>query len=479
MQIHQLSATELAAAVRDGQLRPTEVLEHTLRRAEELGPVVGAFSALTPEHAQRQALVAEELIDATPFDDLLPPLLGVPCPIKDMAAVEGLPFEGGSLALRGLRALHTDGIATLLAHAGSLMIGKTATPEFGLSCYTEPEGLPPARTPWDLTRGAGGSSGGAAAAVAAGIVPIAQGSDGGGSIRIPASCCGLVGLKPSRGLVSPGPHGVDGIGLAVAGVLTRTVLDTALGLDVLARPRPGDWFTSSSPDGGFVAALSAPLPILRIGLLTTPVIAMDAPVHAEAIAAAERAARLLEALGHKVSLAPVPFAAQRWSAFRALWSVGPLGVDLTEEQEAQLRPLTRWLRAQGRDESALEYSRAHAAIQILTRHVAEAWAEFDVIVTPTLAQPPAPIGSLRNDADPEQDFADQTAFTPWTSIYNITGRPAISLPLHRAALDADDSDCPELPFGVMLGAAHGGDALLLALSQRLYEVDPWPTRPRL
>jgi len=160
MQIHQLSATELAAAVRDGQLRPTEVLEHTLRRAEELGPVVGAFSALTPEHAQRQALVAEELIDATPFDDLLPPLLGVPCPIKDMAAVEGLPFEGGSLALRGLRALHTDGIATLLAHAGSLMIGKTATPEFGLSCYTEPEGLPPARTPWDLTRGAGGSSGG-------------------------------------------------------------------------------------------------------------------------------------------------------------------------------------------------------------------------------------------------------------------------------------------------------------------------------
>ena len=179
------------------------------------------------------------------------PLAGVPCPIKDLNAVAGVPMEAGSASMAGFVPEISDDIVGWLAEAGSVCTGKTATPEFGLPCYTEPASGEPARTPWDLTRMAGGSSGGAAAAVAAGLAPIAQASDGGGSIRIPASCCGLVGLKASRGLISPGRGRPPGPGLVTDGLLSRTVADTALALDVLAGPRPGDTYFAPRPAGGF------------------------------------------------------------------------------------------------------------------------------------------------------------------------------------------------------------------------------------
>ena len=461
------TAVEVARTVRTGGRSAGDVAREALDRAERWGAALGAFAVLTPDLALAQAARVDAALRA---GEPLGPLAGVPCPIKDLAEVDGVPFAGGSRALRGYVSTRTDAVARRLLDAGSVTIGKTATPEFGLPCYTEPEGAPPAVTPWDRSRGAGGSSGGAAAAVASGIVPIAHASDGGGSIRIPASSCGIVGFKPSRGLVPTGPERVPGPGLVSDGVVSRTVGDTALALDVLtAGPADGETWRVVGPEGGFATASLRDPGRLRVGVLTEPVISADAPVHPACRAAAEATARHLEALGHEVDVVGVPFPAERWSAFQAVWAVGALGVPLPEEAEPLLRPLTRWLREQGRRASGFEYARALADIQRLTHEVHAAWAGVDVVVTPTLAQPPAPVGSLRDDADPAADFAAQVDFTPWTSIANLTGRPSVSLPLHTAVVDG-----VVLPIGVMLTGRVGADARLLQLARRLEEAHPWP-----
>lgn len=465
--IHRLTARGLAAAVASGDLTASEVLAHTTERAERLGPVVGAFARLGPELAEREAAAVDAAIAAGGGPAM--PLLGVPCPIKDLTMVAGRPMEAGSAAFAGFTAPHDDGVVLRLRAAGTINIGSTATPEFGLPCYTEPDVGVPARTPWDLARGAGGSSGGAAAAVAAGIVPIAHASDGGGSIRIPAASCGLVGLKASRGVVSTGPHGVDGPGLATSGVLSRDVRDTALVLDVLARGWPGDVGAPRTPVTGYLAACDQPLggPV-RIGVLTTPANSV-APVHPEALAAVERAVTALTALGHSLSPAPVPFTPAEWEAFLPVWATMALSAPVPAEREHLLVPLTRWLRELGRSVSGTQYAAAITGMQQLTRQVASRWAEFDVVLTPTLAQPPAPVGSLRDDDDPAADFEAQKRFTPWTSLANITGAPSISLPLHRARVEG-----LELPFSVMLTGRWGADDVLLALAAQLEAADPWP-----
>lgn len=279
----------------------------------------------------------------------------------------------------------------------------------------------------------------------------------------------------SRGLISSGNR-PPGPGLGTDGVLTRTVRDTALALDVLAGPRPGDTYWAPLAAGGYLDACDRAPERLRVGVLTTPVIADDADVHPACLDAVARAVALLEGLGHVIVEAPVPFGAEQWQAFASVWSVGALGIPLPPEAEGALTPLTRWLREAGRSSTALEYAGALAAIQLLTQQVAQLWDSFDIVLTPTLAQPPAPLGSLRDDADPAGDFAAQTRFTPWTSVYNLTGRPAISLPLHTARIDGPDS--PELPIGVMLGARFGAEDVLLGLSAALEASAPWG-RPRL
>ncbi|MGP7960425.1 amidase [Sanguibacter sp. A247] len=470
-ELHDLTALETAAAIRTRETSPTEVVRHALDRAERLGPQVGAFVTLTPERALAEAAAAEKILAAADDPRQLPPLLGVPCPIKDLTMVAGVRFTAGSALLADNVAEVDDGVVTLLARAGTVMLGKTTTPELGLPCYTEPDGTPPARTPWDTSRTAGGSSGGAAAAVAARIVPVSHGNDGGGSIRIPASACGLVGLKPSRGLVSPGPWGTDGAGLTSNGVLTRDVRDTAALLDVLAVPWPGDLVEAQRPAGGFLAALDARPRRMRVGLLTTPLITADADVHPACLAAAEKAAADLAAFGHDVTQAPVPFPAHDWDAFVALWSVMALGAPVPPEAEGMLRPLTQWLRARGRSVSGIEHADAVLAQQRLVRAVGQAWDHLDVIVTPTLAQPPIRPDELRNDADPAEDFAAQTRFTPWTSVWNLTGRPAISVPLGEVTADGIT-----LPVGVQLGGRLGRDADLLAVAAQLEEVHRWQDR---
>src|SRR6202050_1471325 len=242
-QIHELTVLELAAAIRARELSPVAVTDHYLRRTPELNDQVGAFYTITADLAGEQALAAEKAVAQAADPAELPPLTGVPIPIKDLNMVAGVRQTLGSLAYASNGPDTDDYVGTKLKNAGVVIPGKTATPEFGLPCYTETKIGPPARTPWDLSRSAGGSSGGAAAGVAAGAAPAAQGSDGGGSIRIPASVCGLFGIKPSRGRISEGPLMPDLAGLGVNGPLARTVADAALLLDVMTGNFPGDMYT--------------------------------------------------------------------------------------------------------------------------------------------------------------------------------------------------------------------------------------------
>lgn len=462
-----------------------EVTEHALERARTLGPVVGAFVHLAEERALAEAQAADQLLArhrAGEFPaEAMPPFLGVPVPIKDLDQVAGVPFEAGSAAYQGNVGQVNDGIVTALADAGTVMLGKTTTPEFGLPCYTEPDIAAPARTPWDLRRSAGGSSGGAAAAVAARIVPAAQASDGGGSIRIPAAATGLVGLKPSRGLVSPGPHRPDGFGLSTGGVLTRDVEDTAALLDVITRRWLGDSPRPRRPVSGYLEAVRAaparPWRRLRIGVLREPVIVDHAPVHPEAYTALDRTVTVLQRLGHDIVEAPVPMSQDDWEVFMPIWAMGALAVPVPPERESDLVPLTRWLREVGRDVTGLQLAQAYSGMQMLQRQIAGRWAGIDAIVSPTLAGPPAPVGSIRNDTDPARDFFDQRCFTPWTSLWNITGAPAVSLPVHQAEVKDENGSETTLPFGVMVSMSHGLDSELLILAAALEEADPWPLPP--
>ena len=480
--VARLTALEIGSALREGRLSAVDVATASLERASTVGAELGAFARLTPELALAEAAAVDEAVAQR--DGTLP-LAGVPCPIKDLNAVRGVPLTAGARVLAAAPVVpeDDDGTVLLLRRAGTTMIGKTSTPEFGFPPYTEPRTGPDgaivaARTPWDTSRGAGGSSGGAAAAVALGVCPIAHASDGGGSIRIPAASCGIVGFKPSRGMVSNGPLGVDGPGLGTQGALARTVSDAALALDVLAQPWPGE-VVPSPVRGGMLAAVDRNLADLaeelrgvRVGLLLEPIVAGDAVIHPEAVAAAERAVASLRSLGLDVAPAPVPFTPQEWMAFMPLWSVGALSLPVPDEAEPLLEPLTRWLRDVGRSVSGPQYAAAVADAQRVARRMAVAWEAFDVVVTPSLAGPPAPVGSIRNDDDPAVDFEDQKRFTPWTSPANISGRPSVSVPIHRAVVDG-----VELPFGAMLTGRIGEDRLLLELARVLELTDPWPMPP--
>lgn len=461
-----MGALELAAAMRQGAVDIVEHTETVLELARTRGGDIGAFASLAPELSRAQAASARAaLAEGDPR-----PLLGVPFPIKDLARVASLPWEAGSVVMHGTIAEMTDGTAADILDAGTVTIGKTAVPEFGMPCYTEPAGAAPARTPWDLRRTAGGSSGGAAAAVAAGIVPIAHGSDGGGSIRIPAACCGILGLKPTRGLVSPGPHGTEGPGLVTDGILARSVRDLAAGLDVIARTRPGDAFGRERSRLSFLRSIDADgTPRgLRIGMLTEP-LNIATQIHPAALRGIERAREVLAAAGHRLEAIPAPFTPEQWRTFMPVWAVGAASIPLPVEAEPHLEPLTRWLRESGRAVTGVQLAEAMAGMQSVARRAGESFAPYDVILTPSLSGPPAFPEDLRL-VDPAADFDAQCAFTPWTSTWNMTGMAAISVPLHREEIDG-----VELPFGVHLGAVRPGDEpQLLALAAQLEADDPWP-----
>jgi amidase len=458
-ELHDLTALEQGAAIKAGEVSSLELVEHYLARTERLSEALGAFVTVTADRAREAAASVSGS----------GPLAGVPTAIKDLNSTAGVRTTYGSTVFADFVPDFSDELVLRIEAAGMVSLGKTNTPEFGSPCYTEPDVAPPAVTPWDTTRMAGGSSGGAAAAVAGGLVAVAQGSDGGGSVRIPASCCGLVGLKPTRGRISASPMYGEITGLAASGPLARTVRDAAALLDVMAGRAVGDPFWAPTEAAPFLAACDREPGRLRVARFATPVIA-DTEVDPECLRAWEDASRLLASLGHDVVDLEPPMPRAAVPVFETSWAVltALSTVDLPPESKARLRPLTRWLGEWGEQISGPHFGLALGELRRVAAWALAAVAPFDAVLTPTLAVPPLPVGALRNDDDPAADFEAQKRFTPWTSMWNVTGSPAVSLPLHQT---------PDgLPVGVMLAARPGEEALLLALSAQVEAAAPWLDR---
>ncbi|MET3960580.1 amidase [Marmoricola sp. OAE513] len=458
-QLHDLTALQQGAALRFGEISSDELVEHYLERAERLNPSLGAFVTFSADQARERA--------ATVVGD--GPLAGVPTAIKDLNATAGVRTMFGSRLLGDYVPDESDEVVRRIEAGGLVSLGKTNTPEFGSPCYTESAVAPPAVTPWDTTRMAGGSSGGAASAVSGGLVPLAQGSDGGGSIRIPASCCGIVGLKPTRGRISGAPMYGEITGLATVGPLARTVRDAAAFLDVMAGRAVGDPFWAPEEATPFLAACDRTPGRLRVARFSVPVIA-ETSVDPEVLAAYEDASRLLESLGHEVVDIDVPMPREAVATFETCWAVltGLSTAGLDDSARALLQPLTRWLGERGEAVSGPQFGLALGELRRIAARTLEALEPYDVVLTPTLASLPLPVGALRDDEDPAADFEAQKRFTPWTSMWNVTGSTAVSLPLGQSASG--------LPIGVMLAAAPGAEALLLSLATQVEEASPWLDR---
>jgi amidase len=465
----EADATALAEAVRRGAVSPLELVDHAIQEIERLNPQLNAVVLPLFEKARAQA--RGRLPDG--------PFRGVPFLVKDLICqTAGDPFHAGSRFLQrhDYRAKADTFLAQKFRAAGLVILGRTNVPEFGPVPTTEPELYGPTRNPWNLDFSPGGSSGGSAAAVAARLVPMAHGNDGGGSIRIPASATGLFGLKPSRGRVSLGPAFGDLWDGAVAEhVLTRSVRDSAAMLDCVAGAMPGDPYVAPPPAQPFVASLARPRERLRIGFLTE-VPSGWAVVDSECKTAVERTARLLEELGHVVEEAfPAALAESELQQHFGTIVMGSLAWELehwAQEVGAPVREedveIHTWQLAQaGRQVTATEWLRAHAWLQGYARRVAQWWADgFDLLLTPTMAQPPPRLGELRaTPEEPMRAFTRAIPLVAFTAPFNVTGQPAASLPLHWSASG--------LPIGVQLVAAYGREDLLLSGAAQLEQAQPW------
>jgi len=487
--LHERTATELSRQLRSGELSPTDVTEHYLDRVAQRDEALGAFVTVTPDGAR--ATAARLSVEGPPTEAGTAPLWGLPTGDKDLSDRAGVPTGFGSRAFSGsyryVPEVSSD-VTQVLDAAGVVSLGKTAAPELGFPSYTETLVGPPARNPWDLTRGSGGSSGGAAVAVAAGLLPVAPGSDGGGSIRIPAAACGLVGLKPTRGLL-PAGGGVESLGgLVVHGPIARTTADAALLLEGML-PRtagglvdhPRTLRTAAAPAGSYLeAAETGEAPEgrpLRIGLSTFSSWdgAYDVVLGAEARTALDAGVRTLGSLGHEVVDAdpwePDPTYAP---AFRTLWMAGAAAVPIDEpERLALLEPLTQWLVERGRAVTARELVEALGALSAFERTMVARVSAYDAVLLPAMAQTPRPVGWY-DATDPERNFAQQCEYTPYTSMINVCGLPAITVPTHWTEPDATAP--AGLPMGVQLVGRPGGERTLLAVAAQLEASLRWPDR---
>jgi amidase len=469
------SALALAALVRSGELSARELVGESLRRIDELEPRINAFTFVAAE----AAMAAADAIG--PGDPR--PFAGVPIAIKDNRQVAGMPITNGSDLFAEVIPPFDAHCVRRLREAGFVIVGKTALPELGILPTTESRRHGPTSNPWAPDRTPGGSSGGAAAAVAAGMVPIAHGNDGGGSIRIPAACCGLTGLKPARGRVSVGP-GAGHSFLATDGVLTRGVDDTAAVLDVLAGYEPGDVTWAPPPPARYADLARSELGRLRIGLALNP--PMDgAALDPVCERAARDAAALLSQLGHEVKEVTPPWSdlgllAQFTQAFGPLISMGTLyGGQLVGRAptEADVEPLTwaMWERSQALN--VLDYLAAQDRLERLARSLV-AWmggigggevGPLDAVLTPALGTRPVATGEIHGRGpDPWDHYERSAHFTPYTAIVNVTGQPAISLPLYVG----EDG----LPLAVQLIGPPAREELLLALASQLEAALAWADR---
>lgn len=456
----------LAAAIRTGELSPVELLDACLARVDQVNDRVNAVVWRNDDQARAEARAAAERVTRAASDEDLPPFLGVPLPIKDLTTVAGWPVTYGSWAAPDGLSDESEMIVEAFRRAGFVLAGRTNTPEFGPITVAENSRYGLSRNPWDLNRTPGGSSGGAGAATAAGMFPLAHGNDGGGSIRIPASCCGLVGLKVSRGRVPK--HVNSWEGGAVEGVLTRDVADTAALLDLVCGPDRGAWYNAPPPQRPFIDEVGAAPGRLRVGLVEAAPFGF--PVDDVCVEAARTAARTMESLGHSVSVVDFDVPDEFLVAFLSVVNSGLADYDGVNWDRAE--PHIRAFRAQAQAVDSLTYVQAVHQLQRLTRPIVARWgSEFDLLVTPTMAIAPPPAGEILStmhenpDAGPAPQVFQMAVFT---SGFNMTGQPAISLPLHTTA--------EGVPIGVQLVAGPWDEALLLRVASQLEQALPWKDR---
>ncbi|HVX16401.1 MAG TPA: amidase [Acidimicrobiales bacterium] len=466
-----LDATAQAELVRSGEVSPTELVDEAIARIESVNPQLNAVIHERFDKARTEA--AGDLPDG--------PFRGVPFLLKDLTALsEGDPIHCGNRALKeaGLVADHDTELVARFRRAGFVFVGRTNVPEFGTSITTESLAYGPAHNPWNLDHSTGGSSGGSAAAVAAGLTSAAHANDGGGSIRIPAANCGLVGLKPSRGRVSLGPDlGEAWMGGVIEHAITRTVRDSAAILDTIAGLAPGDPYTAPPPSRSFAQEVGADPGTLRIGLLDHPLMQGATPNEdaAEAVAAAGRA---LEQLGHHVEVAfPTEIGDPGFmTAFPTIISAelvadldhysSLLGRPIADEE---LEPGNQAFPVLGRALTAPQYLAAVRSLHRWERRLAAWWrdggGEHDLLVSPVLNGPPPPLGWL---TDPEHGYERLVNLLQYTAQFNMSGQPAVSLPLHVTA--------GGLPVGVQIVAAYGREDLLIQVASQLEQSVPWADR---
>ena len=469
-----LDATEQAELVRRGEVSPVELVDAAIARIEKVNPQLDAVLRDRFDEARKDA--AGELPDG--------PFRGVPILLKDIGChVAGDETRYGTSFLEGVRWPTDSYLGARFREAGFVFLGRTNVPEFGTTVTTEPASNPPARNPWNPAHSTGGSSGGSAAAVAAGLVPLAHANDGGGSIRIPASECGLVGLKPTRARVSQGPDIGEGwAGATIDGVVTRSVRDSAAALDLIGRPMPGDPYWAPPLPRPLAEEVGAPVGRLKVALLDTeaPEGYLNSP-HCRA--AVESAGRLLADLGCAVEPGTpdgmfdeqfTPFFVATIAGDTAL-TIGTfekfvLGRPITDDE---LEPRNQMYRAVGKDMLATDYLGARGWLGQWVRRMAAFWAPadlggqgFDLLVTPTVGAPPPELGWFT--ADPADEGRRINSFIPYTAQFNVTGQPAISLPLHWT----DDG----LPVGVQLVAPYGREDVLVRVAAALEQAAPWADR---
>lgn len=459
-----LDATAQADLVRRGEVSPAELAEAAIARIEAVNPKLDAVIRTRFDAARREA--GGDLPDG--------PFRGVPILLKDLGCtVAGEPTAFGLGPLRDLASPVTSYLAEQFRAAGFVPLGRTNVPELGTTVTTEPRSFPPARNPWDREHSTGGSSGGSAAAVAAGMVAVAHANDGGGSIRIPASECGLVGLKPTRGRVSQGPlTGEAWAGSVIDGAVTRTVRDAAGVLDVISKTMPGEPYYAPPLPRPLAQEVGADPGRLRIGVLSHPGAEsyLDDP---QCRAAVTRAASLLESLGHHIdqSAPAAMFEPETPRHFNAIIAADTEATLRAFERllgrpigEDEIEPRNAAYRRAGRELGAVAYLESRAWLGMWTRRMADWWNSHDLLLTPTLGAPPPQLGWF-TAAGPEQEGTRIASFIPYTAQFNMTGQPAISLPLHWTP--------GGLPVGVQLAAAYGREDILIRIASQLEQAAPW------
>jgi amidase len=457
------SALEVAAAIRAKEVSPLEVLDACLARVDARNPVLNAVIWRNDDEARARARAVGDEI-AKGVEDL-PPFAGVPLPIKDLLPVAGQPLTFGSLGASDDLSTTSEPIADAFTAAGFILTGRTNTPEFGSITVTENNRFGATHNPWDPAHTSGGSSGGAGAAVAAGMFPVAHASDGGGSIRIPASCCGLVGLKPSRGRVASSVPSWQG--MSTQGVLSRTVADTAALLDVISAPDPYAWWNAPAAERPYAREVGSDPGRLRVALCTVSALGM--PVGDEPSAAVDHVGTLLEAAGHHVSrldadvLDPTGLAHFLNVVYAGLSE--PVGIDWDK-----VEPHNRGGHAAAEAVDSLTLAHSISELQRMTRTIVARFDdEFDLLVTPTMTVEPPKVGLLEEvHAQAGAAVMDIVAMAAFTASFNITGQPAISLPLHMSPSG--------LPVGVQIVAGPWREAQLLRVASQLEQADPWAGR---